>query len=352
MALQEYEHTGNAPATGLAVGIGSGATSFSLVSGTNYPTGANGLFVLCIDAGTSSEEKILCQSRSGPNVTVFSGGRGYDGTSATSHSSGTSNITHVLSAAELSDYSQHVYLTSRDDHTQYARTDGTRAVTGNQTFSAGITVSSGGVAATGNSTVTGNLTVTGTLTAGADSMIPSGVMMDFAAASAPSGWLACDGSAVNRTTYASLFAAIGTTWGTGDGSTTFNLPDFRGRVTIGAGTGSGLTARTLAATGGEETHALSSGELAAHTHSHNHTGTTGNESVTHTHQSGILTGTTGSTGVVASTTASNNGQWNTGTESANHTHSFTSSTDSTSTGSGTGHNTMQPFAVVTKIIKT
>lgn len=67
--------------------------------------------------------------------------------------------------------------------------------------------------------------------------IPAGVVMDYAGSSVPTGWLECDGSAVSRTTYANLFTAISTTWGAGDGATTFNLPDFRGRTRIGKGTG-------------------------------------------------------------------------------------------------------------------
>jgi microcystin-dependent protein len=67
--------------------------------------------------------------------------------------------------------------------------------------------------------------------------VPTGAMMQYAAASAPTGWLLCDGSAVSRTTYADLFALIGTTYGAGDGSTTFTLPDMRGRVPVGMGTG-------------------------------------------------------------------------------------------------------------------
>ena len=62
---------------------------------------------------------------------------------------------------------------------------------------------------------------------------PAGAVLAFAMATAPSGWLQCDGSAVSRTTYAVLFAAIGTTYGTGDGSTTFNLPDLRGEFVRG-----------------------------------------------------------------------------------------------------------------------
>lgn len=61
--------------------------------------------------------------------------------------------------------------------------------------------------------------------------IPSGAVMNFAMSTAPTGWLAADGSAVSRTTYAALFSAIGTTFGTGDGSTTFNLPNLGGQFT-------------------------------------------------------------------------------------------------------------------------
>lgn len=81
---------------------------------------------------------------------------------------------------------------------------------------------------------------------------PAGAMWMWPAASPPAGWLVCDGSAVSRTTYANLFTAIGTTWGGGNGSTTFNLPDLRGRAPIGAGQGAGLTNRTLGSKVGTE----------------------------------------------------------------------------------------------------
>lgn len=64
---------------------------------------------------------------------------------------------------------------------------------------------------------------------GAIAALPSGVMIDYAGTTAPSGWLMCDGAAISRTVYADLFNAISTVYGAGDGSTTFNLPDFRGR---------------------------------------------------------------------------------------------------------------------------
>ena len=95
--------------------------------------------------------------------------------------------------------------------------------------------------------------------------IPAGCIMPYAGATAPSGFLLADGSAVSRTTYADLFAVVGETYGAGDGSTTFNLPDLNGRVAVGKSTDTEFD--TLGKTGGEKTHALTQQELAAHTHS-------------------------------------------------------------------------------------
>ncbi len=154
--------------------------------------------------------------------------------------------------------------------------------------------------------------------------LPVGTLIDYAAATVPTGWLACDGAAVLRSAYASLFSVIGTTWGVGDGVTTFNVPDFRGRGTIGSGTGSGLTARALAATGGEETHVLVTGEMAAHTH---------------TYTWGQIFGSGGSAA---------NGP---GVDSPYLAGTIEASTTTSSVGSGTAHNNMQPFVVATKLIK-
>lgn len=78
-------------------------------------------------------------------------------------------------------------------------------------------------------------------TAIASSFLPPGMMAPYGGGSAPSGWLLCDGTAVSRTTYATLFTAIGVVWGVGDGSTTFNLPDLRASAPVGAGTSVGYT---------------------------------------------------------------------------------------------------------------
>jgi microcystin-dependent protein len=92
-----------------------------------------------------------------------------------------------------------------------------------------------------------------------------------ARATAPAGWLLCDGAAISRTEYAILYAAIGTTYGVGNGTTTFNIPNFLGRFPMGAdpgnaSTATGHTAHTLGAAGGEETHVLSAANMPAHTH--------------------------------------------------------------------------------------
>ena len=98
--------------------------------------------------------------------------------------------------------------------------------------------------------------------------MPAGMMFPYAGSSVPTGYLFCHGQAISRTTYADLFTAIGTTYGTGDGSSTFNLPDLRGRVIAGqddmggssanrlTNQSGGLNGDTLGATGGAETRDL------------------------------------------------------------------------------------------------
>ena len=148
--------------------------------------------------------------------------------------------------------------------------------------------------------------------------MPAGSLLDFAGTSVPVGFLGCDGSAVNRTTYAALFAAISTTWGVGDGSTTFNVPDFRRKATVGSGgSGTGTLGNAVGNTGGAETHTLITSEMPAHTHT----------VLGYANPGGGGGGYDGSGGGGAAQTSS-------------------------STGSGASHNNMQPSAVVLKIIKT
>ena len=187
-------------------------------------------------------------------------------------------------------------------------------------------------------------------------LVPPGSLMMFIAASVPGGWLLCDGGAVSRSMYAALFATIGVTYGSGNGITTFNLPDMRGRAPVGAGTGAGLTVRTLGGSGGAETHTLGTSEIPSHTH----TGTTDSAgSHTHTHNAnadypgaGLVVRNSQNTRVSSDTGQPNEINLDTsvalGINSAgDHTHTFT-----TAAAGGSGaHNNMQPYLVVNYIIK-
>ena len=107
---------------------------------------------------------------------------------------------------------------------------------------------------------------------------PTGLVNAFAGVNAPSGWLMCYGQAISRTTYAALFAVLGSAYGAGDGSTTFNIPDLRGRVIAGqdnmggssadrlTGLTGGVNGDILGATGGAQSHTLSEAEMPSHTH--------------------------------------------------------------------------------------
>ena len=199
----------------------------------------------------------------------------------------------------------------------------------------------------------------------------TGLIVPWSYSSIPSGFLECDGTAVSRSTYAALFAVIGTTYGVGNSNTTFTLPDMRGRCPIGVGTGASLTARTLGSNVGAETATLAQVNLPSHTHTttvgtqsanHTHTGTSGGHSANHTHSYGTPIGTTGATnGIIDTLTGSSSGTPQTGGNSVGHTHATTFGTGSaththsvtnSNTGSGTAFGIMPPSIVVNFIIKT
>lgn len=95
---------------------------------------------------------------------------------------------------------------------------------------------------------------------------PIGEITEYAGSIAPENYLICDGSAISRETYSELFAVIGTTYGSGDGSTTFNLPNLKSRIPVGLDS-SDTSFNTLGKTGGEKTHTLTDDEMPHHRHS-------------------------------------------------------------------------------------
>jgi len=174
------------------------------------------------------------------------------------------------------------------------------------------------------------------------SAIPTGVVLEHGANLVPSGYLACDGSVLSRAAYSDLFAVIGTAFGDGsEGASNFRIPDLRGRVAIGSGTGGGLTARTLGASLGAETHVLSTAELAAHTHAKTDSGHT------HVKANQQLGGPGGAT---ANFYVNQNAINSSPTENLT-TGSAVTGLSVDNTGSGGAHNNLQPSLVVGFIIK-
>ena len=186
-----------------------------------------------------------------------------------------------------------------------------------------------------------------------------GRIEDFGGSAAPAGFLLCNGAAVSRTTYADLFNAIGTAWGAGDGSTTFNLPDLRGRSTIGQGSLNTNAQPTiaLAGTGGEAAHTLVATEMPAHAHSdagHAH----GISDPSHSHTMGgaptdqlivyASSSTIGLTGTSKAMGASGPGNINAASTGVSVQ---TASAQIQNTGGGGSHNNLHPYAGVTKIVR-
>lgn len=200
---------------------------------------------------------------------------------------------------------------------------------------------------------------------------PAGIIMTYGGSSAPLGYLICDGSAVSRTTYATLFAVIGTTYGAGDGSTTFNIPNLSGKVVIGVS-----NSHSLGSSGGEEEHTLLTSELPSHTHEvpqHGHTDDLEistpqlSHSVTqpafsYTKPNGTTKFFSTSSGTAAYTgTSSATASRSTSAAVGDHAAAVCTKTggvtdcpafDTTAEGDGDAHNNMQPYQVLNYIIST
>ena len=171
-------------------------------------------------------------------------------------------------------------------------------------------------------------------------LVPAGTIVQSAAINTPDGWLTCNGALLNKLQYIDLFVAIGNLYGGAPTDLSFNLPDLRGRVGIGAigdGLISGLSERLMGTSGGEETHTLTTGEMPTHNHGvtdpghdHGYINNTGDQSVNN---------------IISNETAADQEDYGATTGTS------TTGISINNAGSGNAHNNMQPFLVIWYLIK-
>jgi len=236
----------NNAATGMVYPISSSATTLIVNGGSGSlfpaPTGGNYFMLTLISQLTGNMEIVQCTARSDDTFTIV---RAQEGTTAQAFAIG-DGVQLRITAGSLSSITNPVVVDSVIAGTGI----GVSSSTGN------VTISNTGVLSVNGST--GTVTVQG---------VPSGSLFMWPTSTAPTGYLNCDGTAVSRTTYAALFSVVSTTFGTGDGTTTFNLPNYTNRMPYGT---------TIGSTGGS-TDAI----VVSHTHTatvtdpgHNHSYTT------------------------------------------------------------------------------
>ena len=173
---------------------------------------------------------------------------------------------------------------------------------------------------------------------------PAGAIMQYGGASAPEGWLLCRGQNVSRTLYPELFAAIGVTYGSGNGSTTFAVPDLRGRVPVGLNT-SETEFNSLNKRGGAKTHTLTSAQMPSHNHSlsnHRHRILGGNDG-----NSRMRSGKADTGGSVSSAF---HPWFGTGWNAVDNVYTDYQSGTIGNTGGGGSHNNIQPYVTLNYII--
>lgn len=213
---------------------------------------------------------------------------------------------------------------------------GTNAPGSNKLKVVGASNLDGNVIITGNVGVgfpspTQKLEVNGRIVDKTGFLAPVGAITAFGGSAAPAGWLLCDGTAFSRATYADLFAVISTTYGAGDGSSTFNVPNLKGRVVVGFDSGQ-TEFNGVGKTGGAKTHTLAEAEMPAHAHTF---------SDTYPRDDGGNRETDPYDGGSDIRVGDGDGTW----------QLFRTGIWTSSRGSGTAHNNLQPFITLQYVIK-
>lgn len=367
--LKSYD--GGAETTTLTTPFTIGGTTLGVANGSTFPDGSAGPFVVVVDRGLATEEKFLIDTTTGVNGTTFNIQQvAYDGTSASAHSVG-AVVEHCLDAYSIEQANRYVNLqTTRGDLVSRTTTTTGRlaAGTNNHVLMADSTQALGlKYAQVGELSIADGAVTAAKLSASAllATTIPTGSITMFGAGTAPAGWEICDGRAISRTTFSTLFSAIGTTYGAGDGSSTFNLPNLKGRVPVGRDPGD-ASFDVLGEIGGAKTHTLTQAEMPVHNHSgpsHTHPGGSHTHAYPHIHivssrslNAGTPSGS-GNTFLLASggyysltgtsdqdpETTEGPGTYNTGGATPANTGDA---------GSNSPHNNLQPYVVLNYIIKT
>jgi microcystin-dependent protein len=369
-----------AKATVLTTLLNSVETQIALDSTEGFPTSFP--FTLVISPDTATEEIVTVTGTSSTATYVVV--RGEDGSSAQEHANG-AVVRHMATGRDFADAQNHISAAS-GVHSLTGAVVGTSdtQTLSNKTLSSPIitgTVEISGLSVTGSATLPGNTSIGSTtstqigylanvtsdiqtqinsLSSGAASGGVTGTMMAFLGTDTqvPAGWLLCNGQTVSRTTYVDLFTLIGTRYGTGNGTTTFHLPNFQSQFIRGAATASspsgtpgGSNTHTHVSSytdsQGGHTHTTSAtGTVSGGDHSHTITGITGNTSTagSHTHSySGTVSATASSQRDVASgslgaaTYAHQHAYSGTTAAGGDHSHSFSNVSGATNDGGNHSH---------------